>query len=337
MVSKVPTRICEHAQACLRFQDVRGWRARGPTASGMEPLAATASNGLVKAAFDAVKVVCDRDGRSLSASFGNFDRIVGLGWLVGDALGHALLSREDAFKLGGAASKRATALPSEIADARRAILRPASKLDAADPKRQELAAAADAAQVRLLQSAPVPPLPLPHTSVKPQATGSRKRARPKPEPPAAERSTASMDRAEAAVLVAKREQRRAERRFRSADAKYQLHGPKMLRMVDNMRQFLAKPKPKRSAKKHMARAIKLRSMHVRLDKATGAWHQVCLERNVAYEALKGAYTQVAAANMELALHASEYLRASHVRKRARPNRNLALPKSRVWWKRMWYC
>ena len=37
--------------------------APGPVASGMEPLAVTASNGLVKAAFDTVKVVCDQRAR----------------------------------------------------------------------------------------------------------------------------------------------------------------------------------------------------------------------------------------------------------------------------------
>ena len=183
--------------------------APGPVASDMRPVVAAASNELVKAAFDAIKSLCDRDGKALSSSFGNFDRIVGLGWLIGDALGHGLLSREDAFKLGGVASKRAKALPSEIADARRAILRPASKLDAADPKRKELAAAADAAQARLLQSAPDPqlPLPKPHTSAKPQATGSRKRARSKPEPPAADpvaEARLNLSQAERALTKAKR-------------------------------------------------------------------------------------------------------------------------------------
>jgi hypothetical protein len=89
--------------------------APGPVASDMRPVVAAASNELVKAAFDAIKSLCDRDGKALSSSFSNFDRIVGLGWLIGDALGHGLLSREDAFKLGGVASKRAKALPSEIA------------------------------------------------------------------------------------------------------------------------------------------------------------------------------------------------------------------------------
>ena len=45
----------------------------------------------VKLSSEAVGKLCDAHGRALSQSFGNFDRVVGLGWLLGDAFGSPLL------------------------------------------------------------------------------------------------------------------------------------------------------------------------------------------------------------------------------------------------------
>ena len=41
---------------------------------------------------------------ALSKAFGNFDRVVALGWLVADALGAPLLTREAAYDIGMTAS-----------------------------------------------------------------------------------------------------------------------------------------------------------------------------------------------------------------------------------------
>ena len=61
--------------------------ATGPAASGMPKVAEKATMELVSLAFGAVGKLCDQHGKALSKAFGNFDRVVGLGWLVADALG----------------------------------------------------------------------------------------------------------------------------------------------------------------------------------------------------------------------------------------------------------
>ena len=61
--------------------------ATGPVATGMPKIAEAATMELVNLAFGAVGKVCDQHGKVLSRAFGNFDRVVGLGWLVTDALG----------------------------------------------------------------------------------------------------------------------------------------------------------------------------------------------------------------------------------------------------------
>lgn len=46
---------------------------------------------LVELAFEAIGKLCDKHGKALSKAYSNFDRVVGLGWLVADALGAPLL------------------------------------------------------------------------------------------------------------------------------------------------------------------------------------------------------------------------------------------------------
>ena len=62
--------------------------AAGPAASELLPLAKEASRALVQLAAARVKGWPEARIKALSASFRNFDRVVGLGsWLIGDALG----------------------------------------------------------------------------------------------------------------------------------------------------------------------------------------------------------------------------------------------------------
>ena len=60
--------------------------ASGLVASGMSKIAKEATVGLVVIAFSAVNTLCNQHGKALSKAYGNFDRVVGLGWLVADAL-----------------------------------------------------------------------------------------------------------------------------------------------------------------------------------------------------------------------------------------------------------
>ena len=60
-------------------------------------LAPLITNEIVKLAIEVCNDLCNRDGKSLSRSFGNFDRRVALGsWLLADAAGKPLLTREAA-------------------------------------------------------------------------------------------------------------------------------------------------------------------------------------------------------------------------------------------------
>ena len=71
-----------------------------PQASGMSPAAKRATMELVMLAYNAANELCNTQGDALSQSFGNFDRVVGLGWLVGDAVDHPPLDGKAAYTFG---------------------------------------------------------------------------------------------------------------------------------------------------------------------------------------------------------------------------------------------
>ena len=79
--------------------------ASGPQPSGLPTLAPEANKKIVKlgsAAINDRKLHLPKERvDALSKSFGNFDRVVGLGWLLGDAvLGAPLLSHKQAYDVG---------------------------------------------------------------------------------------------------------------------------------------------------------------------------------------------------------------------------------------------
>ena len=84
--------------------------AAAPQASGMPSAAKRATMELVMLAYNAVNELCDAKGEALSKSFANFDRVVALGWLLGDAMGARLLLREQAYAVGLKARKAARGL-----------------------------------------------------------------------------------------------------------------------------------------------------------------------------------------------------------------------------------
>ena len=71
-----------------------------PQASGHPPCGSQATKELLLLAFQAANDLCDKLGKALSKAFGNFDRVVALGWLLGDAVGAPLLARDCAHAVG---------------------------------------------------------------------------------------------------------------------------------------------------------------------------------------------------------------------------------------------
>ena len=94
-----------------------------PQLSGMSPAAKRATMELVMLAYNAANELCDTQGDALSKSFANFDRVVALGWLLGDAMGARLLLREQAYAVGLKARKAAVALKVDVVAKKKAVQR----------------------------------------------------------------------------------------------------------------------------------------------------------------------------------------------------------------------
>lgn len=163
--------------------------------SGIDAVATVATNQLAILIDEIVSGWSREHVEALRASFVNFDRDVGRGWLACDALGLPLVSRADAWSVGSAVRKRAVKVNKKIASLRAAPLRNAGKLDA--EARQRLIADADTAVTELLREGVEPPLPLPAAPAAPlplpsPATASVKRQRA---PSAQEQLDARVERA----------------------------------------------------------------------------------------------------------------------------------------------
>ena len=114
--------------------------------------------------------LCKKAGKELSQSFGNFDKVMGLGWLLGDVVLGYLICGDDAFNVGRKAGKLAAGLKEEFA----APLRRAGKqkfVNAAARARAFDDARARVAAVRLEQVL----LPLPTRLRAARAASSKRR------------------------------------------------------------------------------------------------------------------------------------------------------------------
>jgi hypothetical protein len=149
--------------------------AAAPQASGVPSAAKRATMELVVLAYNAVTELCDAQGEALSKSFGNFDRVVALGWLLGDALGARLLPRKQANDIGLKARKAAVALKADVVAKKKATQRKVSKLKADDPQRRELSEKAEAEEAERLRKE----IDFPMMPAQPVPSGSRKRTRAK--------------------------------------------------------------------------------------------------------------------------------------------------------------
>ena len=194
-----------------------------PRASGRKSAAPAASRGVVQTAWELMEALSTETVKSLSAAFGNFDRVVGTGWLLADAvLGPPLIERTDAHAIGLKARRDAGKLKADVASARKAPLAAARKLDDTNPQRQLLLDEADKKEAAL-REAPLT-LPFPQAEqVRSRATGSRKRAREAPEPIATplQRRT---EEAEAECIRTMKALDAAQRIAGAAEQKYQAKG-----------------------------------------------------------------------------------------------------------------
>jgi hypothetical protein len=170
--------------------------AEGPTASGRPAVTRTVTKENVQSAWWAANGYCEEHGAALSEAYGNFDRVVALGWLLGDVAIGCLIEKADAFKVGRKAGKLAPGLKAEFdAPARRLGKRKHTSDD------DWAAAANEAAGIRSMEvdlplpmrpprarpaayTAPAAPAMLPAPTPAPTRPVESKRQRVEPEPPA---------------------------------------------------------------------------------------------------------------------------------------------------------
>ena len=233
--------------------------APGPVASGMPKIAVSATMGLVELAFEAIGKLCDKHGKAFSKAYSNFDRVVGLGWLVADALGAPLLTRERAYTVGLKLRKLPGELKVDRLAVRKAASRAISKLKAADPRRLELKQKADddeaqlacaEVDVNLPTSAPDPPA---------RASGSRKCADRKPEDSLDSRVAAAAD----AVLAAQKALKTAERRHDSARMNVRAKEKQVARV---WRRVESSMKPDKKSFKQLQRCSHWLRMHGQVER-----------------------------------------------------------------------
>ena len=149
----------------------------GPVASGQTEVVREVTGNILKITWAYVQGLAQDHINALSKSFGNFDRVVALGWLLGDAVGLPLMERKQAHTIGLKAKYEAGKIKSKEASIPREAKKAAGRLGATDPKRQQLLSEADK-QVEELLCTPVE-LPFPEAAQPsaPRPSGSRKRAR----------------------------------------------------------------------------------------------------------------------------------------------------------------
>ena len=154
--------------------------------SGQPPVGRKATKSLVKLATDHMNKVSDADIKALSNLFGNFDRRVGLGWLLGDAVRPAGSPLPDGA--GGCVCSRCEGAARRGQDQDRRPRRQArnsaralQKLATDDPRREALQVEVEGVEAEVLRTdvdLPLPPVtPAPAAAAAAKPTGSRKRAR----------------------------------------------------------------------------------------------------------------------------------------------------------------
>jgi hypothetical protein len=148
-------------------------------ASGLPPLASEVKKGIVKLAAE-WKDLTDDYVMALSKSFGNWDRVVGLGWLIADSVrpvGLPILPRADGHAIGLRAGRAVGKIKAEVRSAKLVIQRAACKPGANRESLEQRVAEAEARVLCETIEVGVPPTTRISTAPVSQPTGSRKRAR----------------------------------------------------------------------------------------------------------------------------------------------------------------
>ena len=154
--------------------------AAGPTASGLHDAAAASTKLLLALAWADVQGYSKAEIDALRKSFGNFDKVVALGWLVGDAVrpvGSPLLERREVHLLGLKVKYEVGKVEKEKAKLKLDAQRAAGRLHADDPRRLELMQEAEQQSEALMAEVVELPIDTPSPAAAAQASGSRKRAR----------------------------------------------------------------------------------------------------------------------------------------------------------------
>ena len=152
---------CEFKERALLMFKVD---AEAPIASGRPAVTPIVTKQSLQHAWWVANELYDDIGPQLSQAYGNFDRVVALGWLLGDVALGCCIEKGDAFKVGRKAGKLAPGLQAEFDAPVRRVGKRKHASDAAlkDSLREaaEEAAATRCASVKLpFPEAPLPALP----------------------------------------------------------------------------------------------------------------------------------------------------------------------------------
>ena len=121
--------------------------------------------------------MCKAHGKELSDSFGNFDKLVGTGWLLGDVTLGGLIAHGAALAVGRKVGKLAPHLPGQFAAPRRSVQKAKNLTD--EERAYEFMVAEEKEAV--LRQAPVD-LPLPKRAPREPTPEPEPEPEPKPEP-----------------------------------------------------------------------------------------------------------------------------------------------------------
>ena len=119
----------------------------GPAASGRLPAAKIVTKEQLLLVWKAIEAVAKDRGKQLTRAYGNFDKLCGLGWLLGDVMCGRLIDGDEAYKIGRRLGKYASGLKAEFdAPLRRWGKRKFDNDQARE--RDRVAAAAEEAEIR---------------------------------------------------------------------------------------------------------------------------------------------------------------------------------------------
>jgi hypothetical protein len=119
----------------------------GPVASGRRSAVQIVTKELLSFAWKSIEHCAKKRGKQLSRAYGNFDKLCGLGWLLGDLMLGRLIDGSDAYPIGRRLGKDASSMKAEFAAPLRRVGKHSHK-DEEARERERAAAAEEEAQLR---------------------------------------------------------------------------------------------------------------------------------------------------------------------------------------------